>query len=79
MYCHNLKRLPPGVFASDFAVSPHAVEDQIVDSHKPTPMKPKAPYYQAISALGKKVMEPNIAEGETMHLAPLGWRNARDA
>ncbi|MGV3615274.1 MAG: recombinase family protein [Fimbriimonas sp.] len=36
------------------------------------------PYYARISALGKEAMREKRARGETMHLAPLGWRNARD-
>ncbi len=35
-------------------------------------------FYKAISAKGKKVMREKKAQGETMHLAPLGYRNVRD-
>ena len=36
---------------------------------------PKDPYYQLISLLGKEEMWKRKAQGETMHLAPLGYRN----
>ena len=32
-------------------------------------------YYQAISAKGKEVIRRKKAEGESMHQAPLGYRN----
>ncbi|MBS1706738.1 MAG: hypothetical protein JST40_12775 [Armatimonadetes bacterium] len=35
-------------------------------------------YYKAISAKGKKVMAEKRAQGEVMHKAPLGYKNARD-
>lgn len=35
-------------------------------------------YYKAISAKGKMVIKQKKAEGEVMHLAPLGYKNARD-
>lgn len=35
-------------------------------------------YYQAISAKGKEVMREKRAQGEIMHKAPLGYKNARD-
>ena len=35
-------------------------------------------YFKAISAKGKVAMREKRAQGETMHLAPLGWLNARD-
>lgn len=35
-------------------------------------------YYKLISAKGKKAMQEKNANGEVMHLAPLGWKNARD-
>jgi hypothetical protein len=34
-------------------------------------------YYQLISAMGKEAMWEKKANGETMHLAPLGWKNVR--
>ena len=34
-------------------------------------------YYQTISAMGKLAMAKKKAEGQTMHLAPLGYRNVR--
>ena len=34
-------------------------------------------YYQSISAMGKLAMAKKKAEGQTMHLAPLGYRNVR--
>jgi len=35
-------------------------------------------YYQNISAKGKEVMNRKRKEGEIMHKAPLGYKNARD-
>lgn len=35
-------------------------------------------YYRALSARGKEVIKQKKAEGEVMHLAPLGYKNARD-
>lgn len=35
-------------------------------------------YYKTISAKGKVVMAEKRAQGERMHLAPLGYNNARD-
>lgn len=35
-------------------------------------------YYQTISAKGKEVMREKRAQGEIMHKAPLGYKNARD-
>lgn len=35
-------------------------------------------YYKTISAKGKVVMAEKRARGERMHLAPLGYKNARD-
>src|ERR1035438_1689718 len=32
-------------------------------------------YFQAISAIGKEAMKEKKAQGECMHLAPLGYRN----
>ena len=32
-------------------------------------------YFQAISAIGKEVMKEKKAQGECMHLAPIGYRN----
>ena len=37
-----------------------------------------ATYYKTISAKGKVVIAMKKAEGERMHLAPLGYKNARD-
>ena len=37
-----------------------------------------ADYYRRISALGKEAMRRKNANGETMHLAPLGYLNVRD-
>lgn len=34
-------------------------------------------YYQIISAMGKEAIKRKKAQGETMHLAPLGWKNVR--
>ncbi len=34
-------------------------------------------YYQIISAMGKEAMWEKKANGETMHLAPLGWKNVK--
>ena len=39
----------------------------------------KNPIYQFYSAKGKAVMWEKKANGELMHLAPLGYRNTRDA
>jgi hypothetical protein len=33
-------------------------------------------YYQIISAMGKEAIKRKKAEGQTMHLAPLGYKNA---
>lgn len=38
---------------------------------------PLKSYYQTISAMGKLAMTKKKAEGETMSLAPLGYRNVR--
>lgn len=35
-------------------------------------------YYRTISAKGKEVMREKSAQGEIMHKAPLGYKNARD-
>lgn len=35
-------------------------------------------YYKLISAKGKKAIAEKKANGEVMHLAPLGWKNTRD-
>lgn len=35
-------------------------------------------YYKLLSAKGKKVIWEKKATGEQMHLAPLGYKNARD-
>ncbi|GEM_PF-4583231 len=35
-------------------------------------------FYRFISAMGKASMADRRKNGELMHLAPLGWRNARD-
>ena len=35
-------------------------------------------FYMANAAKGQEAMRRKKAEGERMHLAPLGWRNARD-
>jgi len=35
-------------------------------------------YYRRISAKGKEVMQQKRADGEVMHKAPLGYKNARD-
>src|SRR5665213_1357882 len=34
-------------------------------------------YFQTISAMGKEVMKEKKAQGECMHLAPLGYKNVR--
>jgi hypothetical protein len=34
-------------------------------------------YYQIISAMGKEAIKRKKAEGQTMHLAPLGWKNVK--
>lgn len=36
-------------------------------------------FYKAISKKGKEAMRENGVADETMYLAPLGWRNVRDA
>jgi hypothetical protein len=46
----------------------------------PTPNEERiCSYYQAISAKGKVAISKKKERGETMHLAPLGYKNARDA
>lgn len=35
-------------------------------------------FYRTISAKGKEVMKEKKAQGEIMHKAPLGYKNARD-
>lgn len=37
----------------------------------------KMNYYQIISAMGKEAIKRKKAEGQTMHLAPLGWKNVK--
>lgn len=37
----------------------------------------KDPYYQILSLLGKEEIRKRKEQGETMHLAPLGYRNVR--
>lgn len=34
-------------------------------------------YYQIISAMGKEAIKRKKAEGQTMHLAPLGYKNVK--
>lgn len=34
-------------------------------------------YYQVISAMGKEAIKRKKAEGQTMHLAPLGYKNVK--
>lgn len=43
-----------------------------------TTESPTSDYYKAISAKGKLVIAEKRAQGEQMHLAPLGYKNARD-
>jgi hypothetical protein len=49
----------------------------------PTPVPEPPPeidlrtYFQTISAKGKHAMRQKAAEGETMHLAPIGFKNVR--
>lgn len=37
----------------------------------------KMNYYQIISAMGKEAIKRKKAEGQTMHLAPLGYKNVK--
>lgn len=37
----------------------------------------KMNYYQIISAMGKEAIKRKKAEGQTMHLAPLGFKNVK--
>lgn len=39
--------------------------------------QPSMSYYQVISAMGKEAIKRKKAEGQTMHLAPLGWMNVK--
>lgn len=39
-------------------------------------MKPMS-YYQVISAMGKEAIKRKKAEGQMMHLAPLGYKNVK--
>lgn len=48
------------------------------DPFKITPDMDITTYYKTISAKGKVVMAEKRARGEQMHLAPLGYKNARD-
>jgi DNA invertase Pin-like site-specific DNA recombinase len=51
-----------------------------VQSPQPSPAQDSelTTYYETISAMGKAAMTDKKAKGECMHLAPLGWLNARD-
>ena len=50
------------------------LQDQTINFQEPT----ITDFYKAISAKGKLVMAEKRAQGEVMHLAPLGYRNVRD-
>lgn len=47
-------------------------------SHNLTPDMDLHTFYKTISAKGKEVIKEKKAHGETMHLAPLGYKNVRD-
>ncbi|MBS1706734.1 MAG: recombinase family protein [Armatimonadetes bacterium] len=49
-----------------------------MEPHANTPEVDINTFYKTISAKGKAVMKQRRSQGEIMHKAPLGYKNARD-